>query len=159
MAIDQKWAEQSRQRWDISQQMEAHYAAERAEKQAEQEAFMAQVQARKERIASHVSHSFAQRARDDMSPAQLAALREEIQQEAFAKERPPAPPTLDELYRAERAAELQAQADAEAARIAALSPRDIWMSTLSFQERERISKWEQINRMEYPMPSALQPSK
>lgn len=64
-------------------------------------------------------------------------------------------PTLDEQFREltraeqERTAALQPQP----------TPRDVWLSTLPFQERERISKWEQINRMEYPMPSALQPSR
>ncbi len=129
MAIDPKWAEQSRQKMDIIAQMEAQYALERAASQAEQDAFMARVQATREAIANG--------AKVDMSTV----------------------PTLDEIYRAKRAEEVAAAEAAEQARIAALTPRDIWLSTLSFQERNHIAKWEQINRMEYPMPAALQPSR
>jgi len=90
--------------------------------------------------------------------AQLSALSAQIEQEAFASVKASGTiPTWDELYAAKRAEEQAAREQAEAERIAALTPRDIWLTTLPWQERERVSKWEAVNKgQKYPIPlSAL----
>jgi hypothetical protein len=115
--------EQRRAEVDVLQQMEAAHAAERAEKQAEQDKFMAKVEANRQKVAT----------------AMAAGTYE-----------PPHIPTWHERGEADRAARQAAQAEAESARIAALTPRQIWMSTLSYGERQRIEKWEFMNKMEYP---------
>jgi hypothetical protein len=61
-------------------------------------------------------------------------------------------PTLAELMTQRRNEELAERQRQEQERIASLTPRQIWMSTLPATEQARIRKWEQINRMEFPMP-------
>jgi len=127
---------ESRARWDSIQQMEAGHAEQRRIKQAEQEA-------QEQRI--------------------LAAKRERERVVADAEARGEEPPPIqrpaswDDHYAQLRQEELAAQAQAEAERIAALTPRDIWLTTLPWAERERVSKWEAVNKgQKYPIPlSAL----
>jgi hypothetical protein len=111
---------------DVIQQMEVHYAAERAERQKEQDAFMLKVQQNRD--------------------ARAAALARGEELEA------PIIPTIAELY-AQKRAEEEAEAERlEAERISQLNPRDVWLSTRPLSERQHIAKWEGINRMAYPVP-------
>lgn len=134
---------------DAIEQMRLAHAAERAEKQKEQDEFMARVQARRDAVDSYIRRSWAQRSNDALSEAQLNALRAEIQQEAFAQVRTTIP-TMGEIFEAKRAEEQAAKEAAEQARIAALTPREIWLTTLSWAERQHVLKYEQINNMPWP---------
>ena len=137
---------------DAIQQMNAAHQAERAEREREHNAFMQRVQQGRDRVESFVQHSFVQRADDSMTPAQLDALHKQIQDEAYERERTmfPAPPSLADIYAAKAAEEQAAEEEAERQRIAALTPREIWMSTLPWNERAHIQRWEAINRMPWP---------
>lgn len=64
-------------------------------------------------------------------------------------------------YRGPRLSQLMTQARneelAERERLAAearaqLSPRQLWLSTLSAQERARIATWEKVNKLPFPVP-------
>lgn len=134
---------------DVIEQMHLVHEQERLEKQKEQDDFMARVQARRDAVDSYIRHSWAQRSNDTMTEAQLNALRAQIEQEALAQVRPTIP-TLGQIYEAKRAEELAAREAAEQARIAALTPREIWLTTLSWAERQHVLKYEQINNMPYP---------
>jgi hypothetical protein len=57
---------------------------------------------------------------------------------------------LNAHYREQAEQERQAKAQAEAARVAALTPREIWLTTLPFAEQQRVSVWERTNKMEWP---------
>jgi hypothetical protein len=110
---------------DWQQQQQAAFEAEKLERQAASDAFLVQVQqGRAARAAAVEAGTYA----------------------------PPIIPTVNEVFLASREAErLEAEAT-EAARIAALTPREIWLSTRPLSERQRIAKWEEINRMPYPVP-------
>ncbi len=105
--------------WDISQQMQAHYAEERAKAQA--------AQAEQER--------------------QMDANRRARENALANGGTPPAPtiPTWQELGAQWQAERIAAKAAAEQARIAAITPRQIWMSQLTWSQQERVRKWEAIN--------------
>lgn len=117
----------SREKWDWQQQQQASFEQERAARQAEDAAFMQRVQASRE--------------------ARAAALER-------GEELPPvAIPTFEAIMAEKRAAEKAAAAEAEALRISQLSKRDIWMSTLSWKEQEKVRRWQALNPgLEYPMP-------
>lgn len=59
-------------------------------------------------------------------------------------------PRLTGVYTQARDEERARIQQEEAARIAALSPRELWLSTLPWEQRAHIAKWEQINRREWP---------
>jgi hypothetical protein len=61
-------------------------------------------------------------------------------------------PSLDGIYQAARVEEQLAEQQAEAARRAAITPRQVWMSTLNWQDRQRVLAWEGINKQPYPVP-------
>src|SRR5258708_37329922 len=62
------------------------------------------------------------------------------------------PPTLSEVYAPSREAASAAKAEAERARIAALTPAQIRRSTLPWSEQRSIARWEAVNRMPWPEP-------
>jgi hypothetical protein len=62
--------------------------------------------------------------------------------------------TMNDHYAAKAEAEKLAAEQAEAARVAALTPRDLWMSTRTWQQRKQIAAWEGVNKMPYPMELA-----
>lgn len=130
---------------DAIQQMQLRRDAEQAARRAEQAAFEAKVQERRDRIDSYIRRSWAQRSDVPMGEHELAAIHAQIEREAFELNKVTVP-TLAEIHEAKRAEEQAAAEAAEAARIAALTPREVWMSTLPWQEQQRIAKWEAINK-------------
>jgi membrane protein involved in colicin uptake len=124
-----------------------------AEKQAERKAelaYFAQMEAdRKEREA-------LQRADRDAFVARAQATRREFakaqeQGETWVPDEPI--PTINQVFSAKASEEKAAAAAAEAARIAALTPRDVWFSTLSFTDQQKVSVWERVNKgQKYPVP-------
>lgn len=59
-------------------------------------------------------------------------------------------PRLTGLYTQKHAEEMARIQQEEAERIASLSPRELWLSTLPWEQRAYIAKWEQINRRDWP---------
>ncbi len=59
-------------------------------------------------------------------------------------------PSWDSYYREKAAQEQAAAEEAERQRIAALTPKEIWMSTLQSAERAHINRWESINKAPWP---------
>jgi hypothetical protein len=101
--------------------------AEREQSQAERQEFTQRVEARRKAEAAAASRG------------------EQLQHEPI--------PHIRDVWAATRAAELQAEAEKEAARIAALTPRDVWFSTLSFTDQQKVSVWERVNKgQKYPVP-------
>src|SRR5260221_2158611 len=137
---------------DWQQQMEAQHQAERAEQQKEHDEFAARVQAAHDAQDAFIRRSWAQRSSEPMSEAAMAQARREIQEQLLEQMPPGSVPTLDAVYQDIAAEERAAAEAAEAARLAAITPRQLWMSTLSLQERERIGKWQELNKMPWPMP-------
>src|SRR6266487_6121981 len=60
-------------------------------------------------------------------------------------------PTFEQIFQASRDAELVERQRQEQERIAAMTPRDLWSSTLSFEDRLHIRRWENVNNMPYPV--------
>ena len=60
--------------------------------------------------------------------------------------------SLDSIYQAQRQQEMAAEAEAERQRQASITPRQIWMSQLNWQDRQRVLAWENVNKMPYPVP-------
>lgn len=105
---------------DWQAQMEMAHAAERAEREKEQNDFALRVQQRRDAVARGVIPE------------------------------PPVIPTITGIY-AQKQAEQEAEVERlEAARIAALSPLDLWKSALPFAERQRVATWEAINHQPWP---------
>lgn len=64
---------------------------------------------------------------------------------------------LTTVFQSARTAELEAEMLAEQARMAAISPHALWLSTLPYGERERVVKWEAVNGRQWPlMPDKIQ---
>lgn len=118
-----KQQEQRRAELDYFRQVEAQRQAEREAAEAEHRAFYARVVAHRQAVE-----------RGEIDPA---AIRASL-------------PTWEGFYR-EKAEQDRAQAEAEEReRRAALSPREVWLSTLPASERRHIATWEHINKMPWP---------
>lgn len=88
---------------------------------------------------------------------QRVAQRRQAEQTAIARgeELPPvAVPTIGSVYANTHAQRLLERNQQEAARIASLSDRQLWFSTLSWREKQAIATWEMVNKMEYPFQGA-----
>ncbi|SRR6266567_1894984 len=140
---------------DAIAQMQANWEAEQAERQRDHNEFAARVEAGHAAVASFIHKAWAQREDSPLPEREFYAVQHAIEQEALEQVRATVP-TLDGIYSADTAARREAEAEAERARIAAIPDRDIWRSTLPPAEQDRISKWEHIKKMKYPIPlSAL----
>lgn len=142
--------EERRAELDVMQQMEAQRQTEQAEQQRDHNEFAARVQARRNAIDAHIRQRWLQMEDRPMTEAEMAAARREIEQEAYAQYQASSPPTLDAIYEAKRAEELAAREEAERQRLAAITPRQLWKSTLSYQDQVRVEKWEAINKLPWP---------
>lgn len=110
----------------------------------------------------------ARRSQELAQMAQLEAERQEQQaskqaeQQAFAERvqatrngAKPHIPTWQEIGDQNRRDTLAAEQARKAAQIAALTPHDIWKSTLNLAQRKRVETWEAINGMNFPLDGSI----
>src|SRR5260370_27845544 len=128
---------------DWEQQMQAYHAAERAEQEREHNEFAQRVQARRDAEAAIAKRFAMQRPADRPMSAAEQQQEQEAIEAAIAEAFPPvAIKSFDQIYGEQRAQEVAAAEAAEAARIAALSPRDVVLSALPQAKKEDMWKWE-----------------
>lgn len=93
---------------------------------------------------------------------QAAQAAKVAEQQAFADRvqatrngtKPPIP-TWQEIGDQNRRDVLAAEQAKKAAQLAALSPHDIWKSTLLPAQRRRVETWEAINGMNFPLDGSI----
>lgn len=129
----QQLLEERRAEFDAIQQTQARHEAERAERERENNEFMARVQQRREAIDGYIKHSWAQRADMPMTESQMAQARAEIEQAAIAQVKIDRPAGLDPIFRQKRVDEQAAELEALRAQV---------------REQQNPSHW--VNQ--YPMP-------
>jgi hypothetical protein len=109
------------------EQLRLSQQAQAEQAQAERQEFMQRIETRRK------------------AEAEAAKRGEQLQHEPI--------PHLRDVWQEKRAAELAEAEAQEAARIAALTPRELWYSTLSFQDQRKVEVWERVNRgQKYPVP-------